>query len=117
MKIGIPHRLAIQKKLSAADLQRFMSFVEIDADTGCWIWTGTKDRHGYGQFWWGDRMHWAHRWSLAAFRADIPRNHDADHKEECRNPSCVAPFHVQPKHRTPHGRQHQPESRMAEVPI
>lgn len=110
MKLGIPHAIRVQKKVTGADLQRFMNFVDVDPKCGCWLWTGYCDEHGYGQFWWHGKMHWAHRWSLAAFKGDIPRNYDADHHDNCRNPTCVAPFHLKPSHRISHGRRHGSEA-------
>jgi hypothetical protein len=96
-------------KLAAEDLQRFMAFILVQPETGCWVWTGCQDQHGYGQFWWGNRMHWAHRWAVAAFREPVPANHDADHIDACRNPSCVNPAHVRITHRVAHGTRHSAE--------
>jgi hypothetical protein len=52
---------------------RFLAFVELDADTGCWLWTGNCCKKGYGRFWWrGDstgRIVGPGRASVASLRA------------------------------------------------
>lgn len=35
--------------------QRFAAKFEIDEATGCWNWTASKGRRGYGWIWIGDR--------------------------------------------------------------
>ena len=104
-RMNTPRAMSITTRVTEGDLRRFMKFVKVDA-AGCWIWQGTKDAEGYGQFWWQGRMHWAYRFSLAAFRQDIPRGHHAHHAEECRNKSCVAPFHLSSEPEKSHGRKH-----------
>ena len=59
----------------------------------CWVWTGSKNKVGYGQFWFrGDRHERAHRiaWQLA-FGA-IPKGLFVCH--HCDNPSCVRLDHL-----------------------
>ena len=64
-------------------------------ENGCWYWTGTKDRLGYG------RVHdardhcqrLAHRIGYELFKGPIPEGLMLDHL--CRNPSCVNPDHLE----------------------
>lgn len=60
----------------------------------CWIWTGSLDRHGYGQFWHQKKLRQAHRWSYERFVGPIPAGLTLDHL--CRTPACVNPEHLEP---------------------
>lgn len=58
----------------------------------CWLWTGSKNRQGYGQFWCGGRNTKAHRVSYELYVAKIPEGFVVMHV--CDNPSCVRPAHL-----------------------
>ena len=64
--------------------------------SGCWIWTGSKNRRGYGVLhagWLGCSSLGAHRAAYEAFREPIPSGLEIDHL--CRNKSCVNPDHLE----------------------
>lgn len=75
-------------------LERFLSFVTVQ-DDGCWLWTGSKNKDGYGGFI-NEIGAWqsAHRWSYEYFVGSIPQRQDLDHL--CRNRACVHPEHLEP---------------------
>jgi hypothetical protein len=66
--------------------------------SGCWLWIGAVNKHGYGKFGdWVDgrtQSHWAHRLSYELHIGAIPDGHVLDHL--CRNTSCVNPDHLDP---------------------
>lgn len=73
--------------------ERFMAHVIVDSN-GCWVWTGSLLRSGYGQFKiFGTRPISAHRASLFLFRGfDLNRRCHVDHI--CRNRKCCNPDHL-----------------------
>lgn len=74
-------------------LERFIQKLHIETD-GCWRWTGSLDRKGYGGFNpVGVRVQ-AHRWAYEQFVGSIPDGLQLDHL--CRKPACVNPAHLEP---------------------
>lgn len=64
---------------------------------GCWLWTGSKTKLGYGMFsidWRSNSRAMAHRWAWENANGPIPDGLQLDHL--CRNPSCVRPEHLEP---------------------
>lgn len=79
------------------DLTRFMAKVCL-TDT-CWTWTGAQMGGGrmgkYGVFWVSSISQnvYAHRWSYAYTKGEIPEDLVVDHL--CRNRLCVRPSHLE----------------------
>jgi ribosomal protein S16 len=68
----------------------FMSLAVPEPNSGCWLWVGTVNCHGYGQHY-GDL---AHRQSLRLLKGIEPaEGMHVDHK--CANRSCVNPDHLE----------------------
>jgi hypothetical protein len=67
------------------DIDRFWSFV--DKSGSCWLWTGSKDKRGYGRF----KGIGAHRYSMI-INGTPPDNLFVCH--HCDVPSCVNPSHL-----------------------
>jgi hypothetical protein len=65
-------------------------------DGDCWIWTGTRDRNGYGNICRPRerRMTLAHRLAYELFVGTIPSDREIDHL--CRNRACLRPSHLEP---------------------
>lgn len=59
--------------------------------TGCWIWTGSKSRDGYGRV---RRGEVASRWVYQILRGEIREGLELDHL--CKNRICVNPDHLEP---------------------
>jgi hypothetical protein len=72
--------------------QRFWE--NVAKSDGCWMWTGTKDPHGYGRFWTGTTIGLAHRWAYELLVGPIPTDLELDHL--CRVTSCVKTEHLEP---------------------
>ena len=71
--------------------ERFLA--KVQKTTGCWLWTGSKDRQGYGAIHRDNSMERAHRVSHELYKGPIPDGLTIDHL--CRNTSCVNPEHLE----------------------
>ena len=81
-------------------LQRLMSKISPEPMSGCWLWTGATDRHGYGRIWSGfktsagNKQTWiVPRVSYEQHVGPIPDGMVVRHK--CDNPYCAAPHHLE----------------------
>jgi hypothetical protein len=77
-------------------VQRFWSHVT--KSDGCWLWTGFKDRDGYGKFFVqtaGGRSikAYAHRFAYEMFVGPIPAGYQVDHL--CRIRDCIRFDHLE----------------------
>lgn len=73
--------------MNAAD--RF--WAKVDKSGDCWLWTGNRDRGGYGRFKMAERYVGAHRHVLILAGVDIG-GMEVDHL--CFNRACVNPDHL-----------------------
>ena len=60
----------------------------------CWIWTGAKDKDGYGRLRFGKTHIKAHRYSWELEHGPIPEGMQIHHIV-CNNPPCVRPSHLE----------------------
>lgn len=61
--------------------------------TGCWEWTGYRNRGGYGVFNGRGGRRFAHRAVYEQLVGPIAEGTELDHL--CRNPGCVNPAHLE----------------------
>lgn len=73
--------------------ERFWSKAQAD-DSGCWLWTASKNNMGYGQFGvkTGDGMRKSHRVAWELSRGPVPDGQCVLHR--CDRPACVNPDHL-----------------------
>ena len=67
---------------------KHMDKVSMEPMSGCWLWTASVDKHGYGMLWNGTRMDRAHR---MFFSASTP--HEISAEDEIHNAaidSCMS---------------------------
>jgi HNH endonuclease len=69
---------------------RWQHLISVSAESGCWLWTGTKDRDGYGKA----RGKRAHRVLYETVVGPIPAGLHIDHL--CRVRHCVNRGHMEP---------------------
>lgn len=80
--------------MSVSMVDRFNIKWVADEETGCWVWTSTRSRKGYGRFRSSGRQVQAHRFAYELHVGSIPEGLQLDHL--CRNTSCVNPEHLEP---------------------
>lgn len=73
-------------------------FIDFNGPNGCWIWTGSKTRRGYGNFGLRQIKHGrmavrAHRFIYLFLTGQSGEGLVCDHL--CRNTSCVNPHHIE----------------------
>ena len=78
-------------------VDRFSAKVEVDETSGCWRWKAAIGRWGYGQFWWGGKVGYAHVFAHIAFVGPVPSGYEVDHVRErgCLHRDCVNPAHLE----------------------
>jgi hypothetical protein len=76
-------------------------FEKVRMTDGCWIWTGSRTRAGYGHFSVDGAKVYAHRLSYERVVGLIPSGLEIDHL--CRNRACVRPDHLEPVTRRVNG--------------
>ncbi len=76
-------------------VDRFWANIQVEPNTGCWLWSGWVTDKGYARFRDCGQKVRVHRWAYEHFRGPIPDGLVIDHL--CNTPSCVNPAHLEPK--------------------
>jgi hypothetical protein len=74
-------------------IARFLKYVSVNPETGCWEWTGAMDPSGYGAFKYQGKKVNAHRWIYQQHRGALTRWEWVDHL--CRVRKCVNVVHLE----------------------
>jgi hypothetical protein len=82
-------------ELTNAEVDRIFNKISIDEMTGCWNWTGAKNR-GYGAFNYRGKTAKIHRLLYEVFIGDLPKYDGINVLDHvvCDNPGCCNPKHV-----------------------
>lgn len=90
-----------KKKIGLANARRYPPlkrfWANIRKDKDCWLWVGTKDTNGYGQFSINGKSVLVHRFSYEFHKGKIPKGNWYGTKcvlHTCDTPSCVNPHHL-----------------------
>jgi hypothetical protein len=62
------------------------------SDTGCWLWTHSRDTGGYGLFYRNNRYYKAHRFAYELYKGAVPHGLHVLHA--CDMPACINPAHL-----------------------
>ena len=77
------------------DHERFLKFLRVSRNNGCWYYCGDKNPEGYGRFYFTKpkkTYQLAHRISYELFVGRLTKELVIDHK--CRNRACCNPDHL-----------------------
>ena len=72
--------------------ERFMSFVQTD-EADHWLWNGSTNGSGYGNFWDGKRTVRAHIFAYRTFVGVVPESTRLRTSAACARRWCVNPYH------------------------
>lgn len=74
-------------------LEQIFNRIEIEPNTGCWLWTGPYDKNGYGKMGY-NYAHWrTHRLVFSLVNnITLDKNKLVCHR--CDTPSCINPDHL-----------------------
>jgi hypothetical protein len=70
--------------------EELRSNIEVEPNSGCWIWAGAWNTFGYGYF----EKKLTHRTVYMELVGEIPEGLELDHL--CRTPCCCNPRHLEP---------------------
>lgn len=78
------------------EIERFWAKVAVTP--GCWLWTASVVRGGYGHFWVNGGHVYAHRYAYELLVGSIPKGLELDHVKArgCIHRNCVNPDHLEP---------------------
>lgn len=77
-------------------MQRLLSRMEIDLESGCWLWQGYLDRNGYGQISDPDRgVQYVHRAAYEELVGPIQNELDHVRARGCVHTNCCNPDHLE----------------------
>jgi hypothetical protein len=71
-----------------------ITLVDGRLDTPCHVWTGAKDRKGYGKFWWNGKTVKTHKLAFELKVRVLDAHEKLDHL--CRVRACCNELHLEP---------------------
>lgn len=95
---GLPTRRKVNADphpslVEAVAVSRFWRSVDVRGDDECWPWSGDRDPHDYGIFFYHDRRRPAHELARS-FAVGELRPHGYETCHSCDNPPCCNPAHL-----------------------
>ena len=86
---------------------------DIDVETGCWNFGGSKNSRGYGvtKIMTNGKQRYVHREMFRNFLGNLPDGYKQHVHHKCGNKSCCNPDHLESKSAKSHKMDHMAESR------
>ena len=66
---------------------------KVDTKSGCWNFTGSLLKSGYGQIQRNKKSIYIHRYFYEKYKKVVPQGYELDHL--CKNKKCVNPLHLE----------------------
>lgn len=79
-------------RLTIRNIGQLLSRSNLNPETGCRIWNGSKNKRGYGRLGVDNKLVQAHRYSYELSNGKIPDGLYVTHK--CDTPACIEPTHL-----------------------
>ncbi len=80
------------RKTDGTPQERFEEYISMEPNTGCWLYIGAWDGHGYGNAWRDGKWIRAHRLAYELYIGPIPDGVNLLH--HCDTPACCSPYHT-----------------------
>jgi hypothetical protein len=87
-------------------LDRLTARIEVDPESGCWLWTAGRFSNGYGRLCFERTALLAHRVAYELFVGPLQDGEHCHHS--CETKACCNPWHLEPLTPGAHKREHWP---------
>jgi hypothetical protein len=88
--VTVIEEIAAEREHMQAATKRFMG--KVKKGESCWLWSGRRNNHGYGQLRFRNKQWVASRFAWLIFKGPIPAGMCVLHR--CDVPACVNPDHL-----------------------
>lgn len=85
--------ILVNNSITPSNISKLLDKVQMEPMSGCWLWSGSQDKDGYGRCSFKGNRGWrSHRLFYLIFKGPLVKGQMIIHK--CDTPSCVNPDHL-----------------------